>query len=92
MDDLSSLESRILKILREECREPSRTLHRDDQLYDLLDSLGVVEAVMQIEDEFELQVPDADMPGLKTVGDLIDYIVRHVRDRPSRGEGGSAAA
>jgi acyl carrier protein len=92
MDDFSSLESRILDILREECREPNRALHRDDQLYELLDSLGVVEVVMQVEDEFELQVPDTDMPTLKTVGDLIDYIVRHVRDRPARGQGDSAAA
>ena len=91
MDD-PSLEARILDILREECREPHRTVHRDDQLYEMLDSLGVVETVMQLEDEFELQVPDTDIPNLKTVGDLIDYIVRHVRDRPARGEGGSAAA
>jgi acyl carrier protein len=92
MDDLSPLEARVLAILHEECGEPDRILHRDDQLYDLLDSLGVVEAVMQVEDEFELQVPDSDIPDLKTVGDLIDYIVRHVRDRPAREDGGSAAA
>jgi acyl carrier protein len=92
MDDSSSLEARILDILREECREPNRTLHCDDPLYELLDSLGVMEAVMKLEDEFELQIPDAELPGLKTVGDVIDYIVRHVRDRPARGQGDNAAA
>jgi acyl carrier protein len=83
MDDPSSLQARIFAILREECGERDRIIHRDDPLYDLLDSLGVVETVMHIEDEFELQVPDTDMPNLKTVGDLIDYIERHVRDRPA---------
>lgn len=92
MDDFPKIEDRILAILREECREPGRTIYRDDQLYELLDSLGVVESVMQVEEEFELQVPDADMPELKTVGNLIDYIVRHVRDRPALDEGDSAAA
>ena len=60
MEDPSSLESRTLAILREECREPDRIIHRDDQLYEMLDSLGVVESVMQIEEEFELRVPDAE--------------------------------
>jgi acyl carrier protein len=80
-NDSVSLEERILSILREECREPDRAIDRDDQLYEMLDSLGKVEVVMAVEDEFEIAVPEADAEGIKTVGELIDYISRHARAR-----------
>lgn len=38
------------------------------------DSLDVVDLVMSIEDEFEIEVPDEDIEGIKTVGQLVEYI------------------
>ena len=38
------------------------------------DSLDMVELVMSIEDEFELEVADEDVEGIKTVGDIVRYI------------------
>ncbi len=38
------------------------------------DSLDIVELIMAIEEEFDIQVPDEDVEGLKTVGDVVDYI------------------
>ena len=38
------------------------------------DSLNVVEIVMAIQDEFDIEVPDADIPGLKTIRDIADYV------------------
>ena len=38
------------------------------------DSLDVVELIMSIEDEFELEVPDEKIEGIKTVGDIVNYI------------------
>lgn len=35
------------------------------------DSLDVIEIVMAIEDEFAIQIPDADLEGIVTVADLI---------------------
>ena len=38
------------------------------------DSLDVVDLLMSIEDEFEVEVPDAEIENIKTVGALVSYI------------------
>ena len=38
------------------------------------DSLDVVELIMSLEDEFSLEVPDEQIEGIKTGGDLVNYI------------------
>jgi len=40
------------------------------------DSLTVVELVMQLEEEFGVDIPDDDVPTLKTVQDAVGYIQR----------------
>ena len=39
------------------------------------DSLDVVELLMEIEDECNVCIPDADVFTMKTVQDIIDYII-----------------
>ena len=38
------------------------------------DSLDVVELVMALEDAFDIEVPDEDVEGLLTVGDVAAYV------------------
>jgi acyl carrier protein len=38
------------------------------------DSLDVVELVMALEEKFEIEIPDEDAEGIKTVKDVVDYI------------------
>lgn len=38
------------------------------------DSLDIVDLVMAIEEEFELEIPDDAVEGIKTVGDIVKYI------------------
>ena len=38
------------------------------------DSLDTVELVMELEDEFDLSIPDEEAEKIKTVGDAIRYI------------------
>ena len=38
------------------------------------DSLGVVDVLMSIEDEFDVEVPDEEIENIKTVGALVSYI------------------
>ena len=38
------------------------------------DSLDVVDLIMSIEDEFEVEIPDEDVEGIKTVEDIVKYI------------------
>lgn len=41
------------------------------------DSLDVVELVMELEDEFELEISDEDAEKITSVGDVIEYIKSH---------------
>ena len=41
------------------------------------DSLDTVELIMQLEDEFNLEIPDEEAETLTTVGAVIDYIDSH---------------
>ena len=38
------------------------------------DSLDIVELVMAIEEEFDVEIPDEKLEGIKTVGDIAKYI------------------
>ena len=40
------------------------------------DSLDTVELVMGLEEEFGMDIPDADAEPLKTVGDAVSYVAR----------------
>ena len=38
------------------------------------DSLDVVDLVMNIEESFDLEIPDEEVENIKTVGDIVKYI------------------
>ena len=42
------------------------------------DSLDIVELIMAIEEEFNMEIPDADAEKVVTVGDVVDYIKENV--------------
>ena len=42
-----------------------------------LDSLAIVEVIMELEDEFDQEIPDSDAENILTVGDAIEYITSH---------------
>lgn len=41
------------------------------------DSLDVVELVMELEDEFDLEISDEDAEKISTVGEVVKYIESH---------------
>ena len=41
------------------------------------DSLDIVELIMALEDELEMEIPDEDVEGFKTVGDVVNYVKAH---------------
>jgi len=42
------------------------------------DSLDTVELVMALEDEFDMDIPDAEAEKLTTVGKALDYVLAHL--------------
>jgi len=43
------------------------------------DSLDVVELVMELEDEFDMEISDEDAEKITTVGDAVNYIKEHAK-------------
>ena len=42
------------------------------------DSLDIVELIMELEEEFEINIPDEQAEKIKTVGEAIEYIEREI--------------
>ncbi|MEV6070779.1 meromycolate extension acyl carrier protein AcpM [Nocardia sp. NPDC052001] len=41
-----------------------------------IDSLSLVEIAVQLEDKYEVKIPDEDLASLRTLGDAVDYVQR----------------
>ena len=75
-----STEERINKII---CLQLSPAILSDPQTSDELadlgaDSLDTVEIMMAIEDEFDISVDQDDFEALKTVGEVYEFVKRHI--------------
>lgn len=42
------------------------------------DSLALVEMILKFEEEFQIDIPDEDVEGVRTVQDAIDYLKKHL--------------
>ena len=38
------------------------------------DSLDIVELIMDLEQDFGVEIPDDDLPNIKTIGDIVNYL------------------
>ncbi len=41
------------------------------------DSLNIVELVMELEQQFSIEIPDDDLPKLVTVQNIVEYVQTH---------------
>lgn len=80
---MSDIAERVKKIIEEQLMVDSSEVTVDASFVDDLgaDSLDVVEMIMEIEDEFGIEIPDEDAEKLATVGDAIKYIERRVEQK-----------
>jgi acyl carrier protein len=53
------------------------------------DSLDIVELVMELEEEFDIQIPDDQAEKIKTVGEAVEFIKAAIKNKG--GEGGAKA-
>lgn len=67
---------KIKALIVEELNVPAEKVTLEARLAEDLgaDSIDAVELIMNIEDEFDIQVSDEDAQGIKTVGDLVKHI------------------
>jgi acyl carrier protein len=67
---------RIKQMIIEELNVPEAKITLQARLAEDLgaDSIDAVELIMNIEDEFSIQVSDEQAQNIKTVGDLVKYV------------------
>ena len=76
------IREKLIALIKEQLSTPD--VIEDDMSFtkDLgADSLDVVDLVINIEESFELDIPDEDSEGIQTVGDVIDYIIKAQEDQ-----------
>ena len=75
-----SVEERVMEIVSEQMGvDKDRVTPETSFINDLgADSLDTVELVMELEEEFDINIPDEDAEKIQTVGEAIKYIDGHV--------------
>jgi len=75
---VASVEERVIDIVCENLGVNRDQVTRQTSFQEDVgaDSLDIVELVMELEEEFDIQIPDDQAEKIKTVGEAIDYIER----------------
>ncbi len=76
MPSVAEIEEKVVQIVSDQLSVDKGEINRSTSFVNDLnaDSLDTVELVMELEDEFELSIPDDDAEKIQTVGHAIDYI------------------
>ena len=77
----AEIEDKVYQIVSDQLSTERNELSRDTSFVNDLnaDSLDTVELVMELEDEFDITIPDEEAEKLKTVGEAIDHIQQHLK-------------
>jgi acyl carrier protein len=75
-----SVEERVIDIVCENLAVNRDQVKRETAFIEDIgaDSLDIVELIMELEEEFEITIPDDQAEKIKTVGEAIDYIQREI--------------
>ena len=73
---MSDIEQRVKKIVAEQLGVAEADIKIDSSFVDDLgaDSLDTVELVMELEEEFDINIPDDAAEKIQTVGQAVQYI------------------
>jgi len=85
-----SVEQRVIEIVCEHLAVSKEKVSRSTKFIEDIgaDSLDIVELVMELEEEFDTQIPDDQAEKIKTVGEAIDYIEAKQKEKAA-GDGGA---
>ena len=70
---------KVKEIIVEQLGVEGDSINSDSSFIDDLgaDSLDIVELIMALEEEFDLEIPDAEAEKVSTVNDVVEYIAQH---------------
>lgn len=80
-----NIEDRVKKIISEKMDVPEDKISTQTSFVNDLgaDSLDTVELVMQLEDEFDIKIPEDDAERIQTVGQAVEYISNELQKSAS---------
>jgi acyl carrier protein len=83
-----SVEQRVIAIVSDHFAYDKEKIKRNTTFIEDIgaDSLDIVEFVMELEEEFDIQIPDDQAEKIKTVGEAIDYIEKAVKEKDKQGQ------
>ncbi len=72
---------KIRKLLADQLEIEENKITLESNLVDDLnaDSLDIVELIMDVEQEYDITIPDEDLPSVVTVKDIVSYIESQVK-------------
>ena len=73
-----SIPNRVINIIEYQINQKNVSMTTDLIDDHNCDSLDMVEILMQIEEEFDIQIPDEEIPNFRTAGDFVHYLDRHL--------------
>ena len=76
---MATVEERVVDIVAEQLGVEKDKIKRDTHFVNDLgaDSLDTVELVMELEEEFDISIPEDAADKIQRVGEAIDYIEKH---------------
>lgn len=81
--DEESVEKGCIAIIAKSKLIPEDSVTREKTFDELqIDSLDKINISFEIEDTFHIQIPDDSISNLKTVGDIVDGVVRLQNEAP----------
>ncbi len=86
---VASVEERVVDIVAEQLGVSKDQVKRETHFVNDLgaDSLDTVELVMELEEEFDINIPDDAAEKITTVGEAIDHIEKAVDSGDGQGSG-----
>ncbi len=76
-----SIEEKLKEMIIKQFGESENTVTLESSFVNDLgaDSLDIVELVMELEDEFDVNIPDEEAQKMQTVSDAVKYINEHTQ-------------
>jgi acyl carrier protein len=75
----ATIESQVKSIIADQLGVGEDEIKNESSFIEDLgaDSLDIVELLMEMEEKFDIEIPEDDAANIKTVGDAINYINTH---------------